>query len=418
LNRKQRGQAGTAARFLPPPRLRPALWILAAALLAACAPIRRPLPAEKISALVRLSPHQYPDFCDRFSYDNLPQAVAKSLDYLNQKPPHTVFQFGEDHYSVRHLIRSLTGFRDFITTRPSCRQLQAFIEKNYLVYRAAGSPDGGEVLFTGYYEPFLNGSLTRTARYRYPVYARPDNLVSIDLSLFSDEFKGKRIIGRYAGRTVVPYDDRRQIEENPDFARQARPLAWVDNRIDLFFLQIQGSGKIYLDNGKIINVHYDTGNGQPYRSIGKLLISQQKIDPTDMSMQSIRHYLKAHPGQIPAILQHNPSYVFFKLEDKGPIGSLGVELTPARSMATDRTLFPPAAIGFVQTQIPLIDGDCQIRDWMNFSGFVLNQDTGGAIKGAGRVDLFWGNGPYAETAAGYMQHTGQLYFIVLKPDAL
>jgi membrane-bound lytic murein transglycosylase A len=396
----------------------PAL-ILFALLLAGCAGVEtRPLPSEKMPALVRLLPHQYPQFCDRFFYDNLELAITKSLDYLNQRPSKTYFQFGEDRYSVEQLIRSLTGFRDFIKIRPNCRQLQGFIEKNYQVYRAAGGQPNGQMLFTGYYEPFLSGSLTRSERFRYPVYTRPDDLIGIDLSLFSDEFKGKKIIGRLSGRTVLPYDDRRQIEKNPTFERKAPPLAWVDDRVDLFFLQIQGSGKIYLDNGKVLNVHYDTANGRPYRSIGKLLISRQKIAPADMSMQNIRQYLEEHPAEVDEILNHNPSYIFFKPEDRGPIGYLGVELTPARSIATDRSHFPLAAIGFIKTQIPLIDGDCRIREWMDFSAFVLNQDTGGAIKGPGRADLFWGNGPYAQVAAGSLQHPGELYFIVLKPDAI
>lgn len=217
-------------------------------------------------------------------------------------------------------------------------------------------------------------------------------------------------------RAVVPYWEREEIEKGNRLAEVAPPLAWLKDPVDIFFLQIQGSGKIYLDNNTPIHVHYDTTNGRPYRSIGKLLIDQGKIPRSEMSMQNIRAYLKNHPEEIEPILNHNPSYVFFKLEKEGPIGFLDVKLTPGRSIALDRRLFPLSALAFIETQKPLIDGDGRIRKWSSFGRFALNQDTGGVIRGPGRADLFWGSGPYAEIAAGYMQHMGKLYFLLLKTN--
>ena len=190
----------------------------------------------------------------------------------------------------------------------------------------------------------------------------------------------------------------------------------VDDRIDLFFLHIQGSGKLYMDNGDSLNVHYNSPNGRPYRSIGKLLIDSGAIAREEMSMQAIKKYLRENPDTVDDILNANPSYVFFNTEKEGPIGSIGVQLTPGRSIATDRRIFPKAALAFIQTRKPLVDGDGLISQWSRFNRFVVNQDTGGAIRGPGRADLFWGNGPYAELAAGYMQHPGMLYFLVLKPE--
>jgi membrane-bound lytic murein transglycosylase A len=135
-------------------------------------------------------------------------------------------------------------------------------------------------------------------------------------------------------------------------------------------------------------------------------------------MQKIREYLRKNPEKVEAVLNYNPSYVFFKIEEEGPLGYLEVKLTPGRSIALDRRIFPLSGLAFIETQKPLIDGDGQIYRWTGFSRFVLNHDTGGAIRGPGRADLFWGSGDYAEIAAGHMQHTGKLYFLILKPDVI
>ncbi|MFZ3046735.1 MAG: MltA domain-containing protein, partial [Desulfatirhabdiaceae bacterium] len=208
------------------------------------------------------------------------------------------------------------------------------------MYRSTGRETDGQVLFIGYYEPFLNGSLNSSARYAWLLYDLPDDLVTVDLGLFSDKFKGEKITGRLSGKTVVPYWERKDIEKSGVMSGKARVLAWVDDPVDLFFLQIQGSGKIRLDTGPVINVHYHGSNGRPYRSVGNLLIERGLIQKQDMSMQRIREYLKAHRDQMDEILNYNPSYVFFRTEPDGPIGSIGVPLTPGRSVAVDRRIFP------------------------------------------------------------------------------
>ena len=224
-------------------------------------------------------------------------------------------------------------------------------------------------------------------------------------------------MGRLTEQTVVPYYERKEIDFENALEGKAEALVWVKDPVDIFFLQIQGSGKIYLDNGDVINVHYHTTNGRPYRSIGQLLIEEEKILKEEMSMQKIREYLREHPEEIENIFNYNPSYVFFKTEPDGPLGNINVKLTPGRSIALDRKIFPPAALAFIKTKKPLIDTAGNIIDWTDCSRFVLNQDTGGAIKGPGRADLFWGNGHYAEIAAGHLQHPGKLYFFILKPEA-
>jgi membrane-bound lytic murein transglycosylase A len=272
-------------------------------------------------------------------------------------------------------------------------------------------------LFTGYYEPLLNGRRSISPEYQYPIYARPDDLLTIDLRAFSEKFGGEKLIGRTQNKSIVPYHDRREIEEGGALYGKARALAWVSDPIDIFFLHVQGSGKIIMEDGQVLNLGYDTGNGRPYRSIGQLLIEEGKISRAEMSMQRIRSYLNENPAEIQRVLNHNPSYIFFKVTPDGPLGSISVKLTPGRSIALDRKIFPPAALSFVETQKPSIDAQGHITSWVECRRFTLNQDTGGAIKGPGRADLFWGSGPGAEIAAGHLKHPGKLYFLVLRPDA-
>jgi len=382
-----------------------------------CAVPVKPPPVIPKPEIVKIASLDYPEFYDDMAYDGLEYAILQSIAYLNKIPSDREFRFGNDTFNASHMIRSMNHFLNFIQIKPTKKSLKKFLKTNYLVYRSIGHDQKGKVLFTGYYEPHLRGTLKKTAEYRYPVYARPSDLASIDLSSFSSKFKGEKIIGRYANSTFMPYFDRGEIEREGAIENRAEKIAWLRDPVDLFFLQVQGSGRIYLDNGTSINVHYHATNGRPYRSIGKLLIEEEKIPRSQMSMQKIRAYLREHPEETEAILDYNPSYVFFKIEKDGPLGCLEVKLTPGRSVALDRRIFPLSALAFIKTKKPVLDGDGNIHNWTDLRRFVLNQDTGGAIQGPGRADLFWGNGTYAEIAAGHMQHPGTLYFLILKPDA-
>jgi len=392
--------------------------VLFSLLFAGCAVFKKGPPRVRESALIRIESSDYPEFSDDMDYDGLEHGVLQSILYLNKVPADRTFRFGKDVFDAAHMIRSMEHFLHFIQTKPSKEQLRKYISSNYLVYKSVGSGNPGQVLFTGYYEPLLEGSLEKSTEYRFPIYARPSDLTTIDLSLFLPALKGKKIIGRYTDQTVVPYYDRKDIEYKGALEGKTRAIAWLKDRIGLFFLQIQGSGKIYLNNDDILHVHYHGTNGRPYRSIGKFLIDKGKIPREEMSMQKIRAYLHDYPEEAETVLNYNPSYVFFKIEEDGPIGYLEVKLTPGRSIALDRRLFPLAGLAFIKTDKPLINSSGKIYKWSAFSRFVLNQDTGGAIKGPGRGDLFWGDGTYAEIAAGHMQHHGTLYFLVLKPDVL
>ena len=390
------------------------LTVALAAILCGCpAPIKK--PPEEVP-MVRLTRFSYPDFHDDLELNGLEHSILKSLEYLERVPPNRTFTFGQDRFNAAHLKKSLQHFRNFIQTNPTDKEIKDLIRSDYLVYQSIGRDQMGEVLFTGYYEPHLSGRLDKDEEFKYPLYALPTDLMKIDLSAFGEKYKGQSIVGRFTDRTVVPYFERREIEEENALVGRAEALVWVKDPVDVFFLQIQGSGKIFLDTGEVINVHYHGSNGRPYRSIGTLLIAEQKIPREEMSMQRIRSYLQAHPEEMASVFNYNPSYVFFRIEPEGPLGSLNVLLTPGRSIALDRRIFPHAALAFIQTQKPVVKSSGQIDRWTDCRRFVLNQDTGGAIRGPGRADLFWGNGPYAEIAAGHLAHVGELYFLILKPD--
>jgi len=378
----------------------------------------QPSPApDKKAVMERIPGRLSPEFTDDMTYDGLEHSLRKSLSYLQKLPLDRQFTFGKDRYTTEHLIRSLEYFMDFVQTRPPTHELDQFIRSNYIVYRSVGRNGKGEVLYTGYYEPHLRGSLSPSEEYRFPIYARPQDLINIDLSLFKKQYAGEKIIARYTDQQVLPYYDRREIDSDGALEGSTEVLAWVEDPVDVFFLQIQGSGKIYLDNGDALNVHYHTSNGRPYRSIGQLLINENKITVEEMSMQKIREYLNNHPDEIEEVFNYNPSYVFFKFEPDGPLGNINVKLTPGRSIALDYRIFPKAALCFIETELPVVDSAGQIQSWRSFTRFAMNQDTGGAIRGPGRADIFWGSGPYAEIAAGHLKHKGKLYFLVLKPES-
>jgi membrane-bound lytic murein transglycosylase A len=285
-------------------------WIFLIILLSGCTGFKASPVVETLPALLRLLPSAYPVLTDDLGYEGLEHGIQMSLTYYKKIPQDRIFVFGEESYTATHLIRSLEVFQDFIQDKPSSDQLNAMVRKDYYVYRAAGISE--KVLFTGYYEPVLKGSRTETPIYRYPIYCRPDDLVTVDLFAFSPKYAGETITGRYTGQSVVPYYDRKAIETREIFMNRVQALVWVDDPVDLYFLHIQGSGKVMLNQGDTLNVHYHVTNGHPYRSIGKVLIDQGKISRAEMSMQAIRAYLKANPEEQAAILNANPSYVFLK----------------------------------------------------------------------------------------------------------
>ena len=375
------------------------------------APFSGPLPD-----LIRVRPDKYPMFDDDMDFKGLAESMDQSLGYLANVPENRQFVFGKDVFDARHMRKSMAYFTAFIKSGPSTEGLNRFIASHYRVYRSKGLDRKKQVLFTGYYEPAVPGSPVRTDIFCHGVYSRPDDLVVVDASVYGKEQASGPFVGQLSGGRVLPYPERKAITGDPGFYKKAAPLAWVADPVALFFLHVQGSGKIVFEDGSFVRVQYDASNGRPYRSIGRYLIDQGAVSEEEMSMQAIAAYLKSHPAEVASVLNLNPSFIFFRQAQDGPYGSIQARLVPGRAIASDRQVFPPSALAFIQTRKPRLSNDGDIEAWVPLARFVLNQDTGSAIKGPGRVDLFWGSGPYAEVAAGHQKHAGTLYFLILDPD--
>lgn len=318
------------------------------------------------------------------------------------------------------LVQSCTGLRanaawrgvcQAVNTMPSTpdeKTARAFFQTAFQPWQVL-QPDGSaEGLVTGYYEPLLRGSRQFSHKYRYPLYAAPDDLLVVDLAAIYPELKNLRLRGRLQGNKVVPYWSREEIETGAAPVR-GKELAWVDDPVELFFLQIQGSGRILLDDGQVMRVGYADQNGHPYRSIGKWLVENGELTLDKASMQGIKDWARRNPERLPALLNANPSYVFFRElnhSGAGPMGSLGVPLTPERSIAVDPRFIPLGAPVWLATTRP------NSNEAMN--RLVLAQDTGGAIRGNVRADFFWGFGDEAGKLAGAMKQKGRMWVLLPK----
>jgi membrane-bound lytic murein transglycosylase A len=289
--------------------------------------------------------------------------------------------------------------------------VRAWFERNFTPYAFLRS-DGKDGLVTGYYEPLVRGSRMRSAAYPAPLYGLPDDLLVIDLADVYPDLKGMRLRGRIDDtgprRRVIPYWSRADIDTGRA-PLAGRELIWVDNAVEAFFLQIQGSGRVLFEDGTMVRVAYADQNGHPYRSIGRLLVDRGDLPLERASMQGIKAWGQQHPEQLPALLEENPSYVFFRelalpaSGPDGPPGALGVPLTAGRSLAVDPKFAPLGAPIFLSTT------------WPNTSRplgrLMFAQDTGGAIRGPLRADFFWGFGSEAATQAGRMKQPGQMWLL-------
>ncbi|HSE84377.1 MAG TPA: MltA domain-containing protein, partial [Thermodesulfobacteriota bacterium] len=349
---------------------------------------------------------------DDLDFTSLEKAVNQSISYYQRVSQGQVFEYGNISYSPKELEASMRLFLEIMRIPDEAERFKQ-LRKKFLFLESKN--DKGRALFTGYYEPILEGSLQPTERFTAPLYGKPDDLVEADLGLFREEWKGERIIGRVDVGRLIPYDSREEIVYRNSLKDRARPIAYVENDIELFFLQIQGSGLVKLPDGRLKRVNYAGQNGHPYRPIGRLLLDRIPLEK--MSMQALKGYLYSHPEEVKEILTYNPSYTFFREVEEGPLGNIEVPLTPERSIAMDRNLIPRGSLAFVQTSYPFFS-DGRLLGWKPMRRFVLVQDTGGAIRGHGRVDIFWGNGEKAELTAGHMKQTGQVFLLVARKKFL
>lgn len=289
--------------------------------------------------------------------------------------------------------------------------LRAFLEAELVPWKVV-NPDGtDEGLVTGYYEPLIKGSRSRTDAARWPILGVPEDLVSVELASLYPDLKKFRLRGRLEGRSLKPYWTRAEIEAR-EGQLPAPVILWAEDPIELFFLQVQGSGRVELPDGAIARIGYADQNGHPYQSIGRWLVEQGELSLSQASMAGISDWARAHPQRLTEMLNANPSYVFFRElpnTNGGPIGALGVPLTEGRSIAVDPTIIPLGSPVFISTQRP--------NTTTLLRRLVLAQDTGGAIKGAVRADFFWGFGAQAGAEAGRMRQRGRLWVLLPKSFA-
>jgi len=293
--------------------------------------------------------------------------------------------------------------------QPDGASLRNFFETRFEPY-AVSNPDAGrEGLITGYYEPLLKGRRERGGAAQSPIVGVPDDLLTVDLAELFPELKDKRVRGRVQGNKVVPYFTRGQIREREGTALREKILAWVEDPVELFFLHIQGSGRIQLPDGGLLRVGYADQNGHPYLSIGRLLIDRGELKAEQASMQGIQAWARANPAKLNELLDANPSYVFFRElpnNGEGPLGALNVPVTGGRTLAVDPRYIPLGAPIFLATTEP--------NSTKPLNRLMFGQDTGGAIRGAVRADFFWGFGAEAGALAGRMRQKGRMWVLLPK----
>ena len=400
---------------------------LAAALVVSilgCKPPQKPPVAQQLDyaaelppgqlALRKLSPGEYPDFSQAilaFNVQDLGKSIDHSLSYLNAPSSRSFFPYLDiDHdraVASLHALKQLIQSESSGATNDGGRHFDATIKNAFEVYKSIGAPDpaGGryteQVLFTGYFTPIYNASLTRQGPFQYPLYKRPSDLVL--------DSTGEHASRRTPEAGMAPYYTRKQIEQ--DHVLDGQELCWLADRFDAYVITVQGSARLRLPDGRIYEVGYNGNNGYEYTSPGRRMLADGLITKDQLTLRGLRNYFAAHPDAMDKYLSLNDRYIFFTERPGGPYGSLNVPVTAFATIATDKSVYPRAMPAFLAVPVPSPSGGVT-----PFRGFMLDQDTGGGIRASGRCDIFMGIGQQAEQLAGQELHPGELYYLAVKPE--
>lgn len=352
---------------------------------------------------MKITPQDWPDLAAAAGSapDSLREALDRSLGWFENASSRKYFPVGEISHERAHA--SVYAFREVFLRAASAADLAEALRREFEVYSSVGRDGRGTVLFTGYYSPTFAGSRTSSDTYRYPLYERPDDLMS-------DTATGD-VLGRLVGDRIVPYPTRAEIESSRMLA--GLELVWLRDRFDRHLIHVQGSAAIALTDGSTMRVGYAGNNGHAYKSVALLLVADGKLQREELTVDKVRRYLTSHPDELEKYLLRNDRYIFFYEADglEWPTGSLGFKVTASRSLATDKRLFPAGSVTLVVTRLSRPNGRAR-----RFVQFMLDQDTGGAIRSPGRADIYFGMGEEAGKVAGGQYEEGGLYYLMLKPD--
>ena len=385
------------------------LWVIAVLVLAGCEKrsvivhtdfpppqkdYTRQLPPGELALRKITNPSQIPDYTQACSDMNgLLEAIEHSLNYMAKPSSSAFYPYGD--ITHEHAIKSLQELKKIATAGLSPQQMNTVLREKFDTYISVGCDDQGTVLFTGYYTPIFNGSPIRTDIFKYPLYKSPNDLL-----------KGPdgAILGQKGtDGQIRQYPSREDIQKSNILA--GNELVWLSDPFEVYVVHVQGSAKIRMPDGQIETVGYAAHNGWEYQSIRQKMIADGKFTEKNINMKAMIDYFKTHPNEVDMYVNKNPRFVFFKSEEGDPRGSLNESVTPFRTIATDKTIYPRAMFAFTA-----VDIDRPI-------GFVLDQDTGGAIRAAGRCDVYMGVGDHAGELAGKTYREGQLYYLFIKPDS-
>ncbi|OGR94849.1 MAG: hypothetical protein A2016_07020 [Elusimicrobia bacterium GWF2_62_30] len=363
---------------------------------------------------------EVPVFTDQEEKASLVKAAALNLRYFDQlKATVPAYTFGTRAITTKDLAASASEFLRLVSTVSDPAGLERELKAKFDIYQLAGRDSTGTVIFSSYYEPTLEASLSYSDKYKYPIYAKPDDLITVNLEDFNEKFKGEKLTGRLKKGALVPYMNRDEIDFQGGLENKGLELAWFTNRADIMDLHIEGSGRLALTDGREIKANFAATNSLKFKGWMSALIEQGLMQREGISHEKGKQYLEEHPDKERAVMTANARYTFFKLEqpadpEQGPDGTYGLPLTGWRSIAVDNALVPMGAIAFMRATMPDVDAEGNLLGKKQDSRFVFCQDTGGAIKGPGRVDFFSGNGKKARTFAFKLWDPGQLYLLVLK----
>ena len=382
----------------------------------------KPETKEKESKPVGLKPSlesiaDLKSFTDDMDPTSLQLAIDNQLEVMYEQDPASPMRLGDFTVTRGRLIETLEAFQKLLQKNTSQEDFDKKVYEEFLLYRVGKGKDK-KVLFTGYYRPIIPASRVPSARYRFPIYKMPGKdfhiaRTQLDIRLVGSKEKIKQSLQNKSGENWRSLT-REEIDRKGALSNQGLEVAWLENELERYFLHIQGSGVLEFPGGTRQGVRYQGSNKYSYNGIGKLMIRDGVITTGDGSMQGIKKYFTNNPQNVSKYLNQNKRYIFFSLSNAGAIGSGGGELVGGRSIATDKSIYPAGGLAFVKIRKPVLDANNEIKSWKQISRFVIDQDTGSAIRGKARADLYFGTGQKAGAMAGHYHEKGEVYYLIKK----